>query len=74
MPLPAFRTEIARYTAWSAVSAAAPPPRTASVLPSMNPTFWGGSSSFEEIRSGRRLVRSDCSATRAARFAERTEP
>src|SRR5689334_24076797 len=36
-------------------------------------TFCGGSSSFDGSSSGRSPTRSDCSATRAARFADFTE-
>src|SRR5215472_6677136 len=49
------------------------PPGTLNQTSSEKLTLIAGSSAREGTRSGRWPARSDCSATRAARFAERTE-
>lgn len=54
-------------------SAAAPCAGTVKICPSPKRTRWGGSSSFDGTSTGRRPTSSDCSATRADRFADRTE-
>src|SRR5207302_1227646 len=57
----------------SPTSAVAEPPSTWSHLPSWNPIFCSGSSRREGSSSGRRPAITETSATRAARFAERTD-
>src|SRR2546423_4187378 len=57
----------------STSSTEARPPRMWAQCSSTHMTFSSGSSMRDGINSGRRPNRSDCSATRAARFAERTE-
>jgi competence protein ComEA len=49
------------------------PPGTENQTSSWKPTFWAGSSVRDGTSSGRCPASSDCSATRAARLAERTE-
>src|SRR6059058_3595080 len=49
------------------------PPGTENHTPSWKPTVTAGSSARDGTRSGRWPASSDCSATRAARFAERTD-
>ena len=61
------------YAAPSITSTAAAPPGTVRVTLFANQTVIGRSSSDEGTTSGRRPARSESSATRAARFAERTE-
>src|SRR5690349_3273459 len=50
------------------------PPGTENQTSSWKPAFTTGSSSREGTSSGRWPASSDCSATRAARLAERTDP
>src|SRR5947209_2657119 len=58
----------------SPLSATAAPAGSLTHFPSTNPTFCSGSAPNREVTSsGRSPSSSDCSATRAARFADRTE-
>gem|GEM_PF-2739589 len=57
----------------STTSAVPPPPGVKTKWSSPNPTLVGGSSVREGMSRGRVAARSDSSATRAARFAERTD-
>src|SRR5450631_2703860 len=73
MPRPAFRSASARYST-SAVTSIAPwPPGTRTQCWSANEIFSGGSSKRDATINGRRPSRSDRSATRAARFADRVD-
>src|SRR5213595_1781190 len=73
MPGPTFRSEIATYTLPFTISTPAPPPGTLTVTPSMKPASRALSSGADCMISGRRPARRDVSATRAARFADRTD-
>jgi DNA-binding NarL/FixJ family response regulator len=68
-----LRSEIAMYTFPFTISTPAPPPGTWTVTLSMKPASRARSSGVDCIISGRRPARSDVSATRAARFADRTD-
>src|SRR5215468_2222893 len=59
--------------AWSVARASPWPPRAMSQTSSAKPAFCVGSSVRDWTSNGRWLARRDCSATRAARLAERTE-
>jgi DNA-binding NarL/FixJ family response regulator len=61
------------YTFPFTISTPAPPPGTWTVTLSMKPASRARSSGVDCIISGRRPARSDVSATRAARFADRTD-
>ena len=73
MPLPAFRRDIPRYTASGVTSAPPYPPGSIIQWLSTNPTLTAGSSRCEGMSSGRMPAMSERSATRAERFAERTD-
>src|SRR5215831_212920 len=59
--------------AWSVARASPWPPRAMSQTSSAKPAFCVGSSVRDWTSNGRWPASKDCSATRAARFAERTE-
>src|SRR5581483_1793232 len=73
MPGPTLRSEMAMYTLPFTISTPAPPPGTWTVMPSMKPASRVRSSGADCMISGRRPARRDVSATRAARFADRTD-
>ena len=73
MPLPALRSDMVRYTASSSTSTVPAPPETRTQWLSAKPTLSGSSPWRLGNSSGRTLASSESSATRAARFADRTE-
>src|SRR5947209_8704362 len=73
MPGPTLRSEIAMYSRPFTISIPAPPPGTWTVTLSMKPASRVRSSGADCMISGRRPARRDVSATRAARFADRTD-
>src|SRR5438105_3843093 len=73
MPGPTLRSEMAMYTLPFTISTPAPPPGTWTVMLSMKPASRVRSSGADCMISGRRPARRDVSATRAARFADRTD-